>query len=98
MQDLLKDHLVENTDGEMLFFTLTCAVCGKVWKSTPIPNQGDRESRLAARKHAVAEAAQRSHMCPFCGQPVCEACFVNVEGITLCVKCARRLQERIDEK
>lgn len=98
MQDLLKDHLVENVEGEQFLFTLTCAACGAVWKSAPIPNPSDKESRLAARKHAAEAAMQRSHMCPFCGRPVCEGCFVNVEGITLCVNCARRLQERLDEE
>ena len=34
MQRLLKDHLVEHQDGETVFFTRTCTVCGAVWHSS----------------------------------------------------------------
>ena len=88
MQRRLKDHLVAHQDGERIFFTRTCTVCGEVWRSAA--HQGmDREL-------AAAEASGTTHMCHFCGRPVCCKCVTDVEGIALCVSCAARLRERID--
>ena len=95
MQGLLKDHLVENADGEQFCYSLTCAGCGMVWKSTPVSGRSGKESRLAARKAAAEEAAKQIHMCSFCGRPVCGTCFTDVEGISMCQQCARRLRERV---
>ena len=95
MQGLLKDYLVENTEGDKLCFSLTCSGCGAVWKSMPVPG-GGKEVRLSARKAAAEEAKQQTHMCSFCGRPVCRTCYVNVEGISMCKQCAQRLRERMD--
>ena len=88
MQGLLIDHLVEHTDGKMTCFSLTCTICGAVWKSSMQPD--------VDRKAAAREVAKQTHMCPFCGNPVCDRCFVDMDGITLCAQCARRLRERIE--
>lgn len=88
MQGLLIDHLVEHRDGEKINFSLTCTICGTVWKSAALPG--------LTRKAAAEEAAKQIHMCPFCGRPVCENCFANVDGITLCAQCGQRLRERIE--
>ena len=88
MQGLLIDHLAEHRDGENLSFSLTCTICGTVWKSTAFPG--------LTRKAAAKEAAKQIHMCPFCGRPVCESCFVDVDRITLCSQCSQRLRERIE--
>lgn len=88
MQGLLKDHLVEHQDGEGVFFTRICTVCGEVWRSAARPEM-DREL-------AAAEAGGSTHMCHFCGRPVCCKCVTDVEGIALCVSCAARLRERMD--
>ena len=46
MQGRLKDHLVAHQDGERIFFTRTCTVCGEVWRSAA--RQGmDREQAAA---------------------------------------------------
>lgn len=88
MQGLLIDHLVEHRDGENVCFSLTCTICGAGWKSVSLPGLN--------RKTAAEEAAKQLHMCPFCGRPVCESCFTNVDGITLCDQCGQRLRERIE--
>lgn len=88
MQRLLKDHLVEHQDGETVFFTRTCTVCGGIWRSSA--------HREMNRELAAAEASGTTHMCHFCGRPVCGNCFTDVEGIALCVSCAARLRERMD--
>lgn len=88
MQGLLKDHLVICADSRDTCYCLTCSICGAVWKMTAHPGM-DRIS-------AAQEAAKQAHMCPFCGRPVCNNCFDDVEGITLCAQCARKLRERIE--
>ena len=88
MQGLLIDHLVEHKDPNGVYFTLTCTICGEIWKSDARPDM--------TRTAAAEEAAKQIRMCPFCGRPVCGNCFTNVEGITLCSQCGQRLQERIE--
>ena len=88
MQGLLIDHLVEHRDGENIYFSLTSTICGTVWKSAALPG--------LPRKAAAEEVAKQIHMCPFCGRPVCDSCFVDVDGITLCAHCGQRLRERIE--
>lgn len=95
MQGLLKDYLVEHGSDKKLCFSLTCSACGTVWKSTPVPG-GGKEAHISARKAAAEEAVGRNHMCSFCGRPVCEYCYVNMEGISMCKQCAQRLRERVD--
>lgn len=86
MQDLLKDHLVEHVQGDVRSFSLTCTVCGAVWKSEAA------EDGLAV----VTEAKKYNRMCPFCGRPVCLNCFEDIEGISLCTQCGQRLRSRMD--
>ena len=50
MQGLLIDHLVEHRDGENIYFSLTCTICGTVWKSAALPG--------LTRKAAAEEAAK----------------------------------------
>lgn len=88
MQDLLKDHLVEHVQGDGKSFSLTCTVCGAVWKSETADGKDD----LAV----MAEAKKYNRMCPFCGRPVCLHCFEDVEGIVLCTQCGQRLRRRMD--
>lgn len=89
MQGLLIDHLVEHTDGEGTWFSMTCTICGAVWMSRSLPGMN--------REKALQEVSEHNRMCPFCGRPVCDNCFVDVNGINLCAQCAQRLRERIGE-
>ena len=93
MQDLLKDYLVEHIEEDNIYFSLTCAVCGSQWHSTPMAR-----SALSSRDLDIAEAGTHNRMCTFCGRPVCLRCFEDVEGIFLCSQCAKDLRSRIDTK
>ena len=97
MQDLLKDYLVEHVEEDTVYFSLTCAICGNQWHSTPMAL-----SALCSRDLDIAptceEARAHNRMCTFCGRPVCLQCFENVEGIYLCTQCAKELRMRIETK
>ena len=60
MDNILKERLVNRSDKENFRFTLTCAVCGAVWQSTPIPVEGNRDhfqsAYLEAHQAAYREA------------------------------------------
>ena len=56
MQGLLIDHLVEHRDGENIYFSLTCTICGTVWKSAALPG--------LTRKAAAEEAAKQGYIQP----------------------------------
>ena len=87
MEKLLSDCLVEQQTETGYRYSLTCTLCGSVW-----------QSREMSREAAAKEAGEKSHICNFCGRAVCKACFADVEGIQLCVRCAARLRAKLDGK
>lgn len=87
MEKLLSDCLVEQQTETGNRYSLTCTLCGSVW-----------QSREMSREAAAKEAGEKSHICNFCGRAVCKACFADVEGIQLCVRCAARLRAKLDGK
>lgn len=92
----MKDYLVEHTDETGIWLSLTCTLCGRTW--TDKKRCLDKAGIPAAREAATKEAGRYTHMCYFCGRTVCEACYVNVEGIWLCIQCSFRLRSKIDKK
>ncbi len=92
MQDLLVDHLVEHPQKEGSCFSLTCAICRKVWRSTSVIG---KHTELEIGSAIAEEAMRDNRMCTFCGRPVCLNCFEDVEGISLCVQCGQKLRERL---
>ncbi len=97
MQDLLKDYLVEHIEENSVCFSLTCAVCGSQWHSTPMALSALRNRDLEIAT-VCEEAGTHNRMCTFCGRPVCLQCFEDVEGIFLCTQCAKELRMRIETK
>ncbi len=87
MEKLLSDCLVEQQTETGSRYSLTCTLCGSVWRS-----------REMSREAAAKEAGEKSHICNFCGRAVCKACFADVEGIQLCVRCAARLRAKLEGK
>lgn len=87
MEKLLNDYLVEQQTETGNRYSLTCTLCGRVWKS-----------REMSREAAAREAGGKSHICHFCGRAVCKQCLDDVEGIQLCVRCAAKLRAKLDIK
>lgn len=87
MEKLLNDYLVEQQTETGSRYSLTCMLCGRVWKS-----------REMSREAAAREAGGKSHICHFCGRAVCKQCLDDVEGIQLCVRCAAKLRAKLDIK
>ena len=87
MEKLLKDYLVEQQTETGNRYSLTCMLCGSVWKS-----------REMSREAAAKEACGNSHICHFCGRAVCKQCFADVEGIQLCIQCAAKLKAKLGAK
>lgn len=96
MDRLLKDYLVEHTDETGTRLSLTCTLCGKTWMDRC--RRLDKSGIYAARESAAKEAGKYSRICSFCGRVVCEDCYVNAEGIRLCVQCSSRLRAKLDGK
>jgi hypothetical protein len=92
MERLLKDYLVDRTREKENCYSLICAVCGKIWTSTPRADQ----ARGADKEAAAHEAADGNSICRFCGRPVCLECLEDVEGILLCTQCADKLRQRLE--
>ena len=84
MEKILKDFVVEQQTETGSRYSLTCTLCGSVWRS-----------REMSREAAAKEAGEKSHICHFCGRAVCKKCFTDVEGIQLCVRCAARLKAKL---
>ena len=97
MQDLLKNYLVEHIEDDTLCFSLTCAVCGKQWHSTPVALSDPCSPDLDIAP-ICEEVGAHNRMCTFCGRPVCLQCFEDVDGIFLCTQCAKELRKRIETK
>lgn len=96
MERLLKDYLVKHSDEKGTCYLMTCTVCGRVWRSGI--SQAEDDAPANVRERAAKEAAERNCVCPFCGRPVCQSCFEEVEGISLCVQCANKLRKRLESQ
>ena len=95
MQDVLKKYLVESAHGGGKCFSLTCAVCGTVWRSTAVEVCTDGDDASCPKEFTVEEAKKYNRMCTFCGRPVCLKCFKDIEGISLCTQCGQLLRKRL---
>lgn len=95
MQDVLKKYLVESAHGGGKCFSLTCAVCGTVWRSTAVEVCTDGDNASRTKEFAVEEAKKYNRMCTFCGRPVCLRCFEDIEGISLCIQCGQTFRKKI---
>lgn len=95
MERLLKDCLLETADESGLYFTRVCTHCGGTWSGQR--RFRDKTELAAGREAAAEEAAKSSRVCNFCGQVVCSKCFVNVDGIQLCVQCGSKLKSRLEQ-
>lgn len=95
MERLLKDCLVECPEGSGICHLVTCTVCGRTWKSATL--EKDAACVDGNREAAAKEVSQFIRICNFCGRPVCEACFEDVEGIFLCVQCGEKLRKRLED-
>lgn len=92
MEKLLKNYLVEHTDEKGIRFSVTCMVCGESWLSGPMTNK----DAGAARETAAQEASDSYRVCQFCVRPVCDSCFTEIEGISLCVQCGEKLRRKLE--
>jgi len=89
VESILKERLVNRSDKEHFKFTLTCAVCGKVWQSTPFSCSDG--TYVQARQAAYREATEQFGVCRLCGDPVCEDCRVTMGEMTVCGTCAKKM-------
>lgn len=92
MEEILKDHLVDCSDIHGTRFSLTCMVCGRRWMSSVQTSEGH-----IARSMAAKEAMLHDRVCDICGQPVCNACMVDLDGILLCRRCADIVKKKLGD-
>ncbi len=102
MKQRIKEHFVDCLEKGGLCFSLTCTVCGTVWKSTVIkPEAPVAIKRLGqneynrAKEAAYLEAATAFTGCRLCEAPVCNKCMVLLGDMEVCRSCAERLQSRL---
>ena len=89
MNNILKERLVNRSDKDSFRFTLTCAVCGGVWQSTPLSFSGYTYAQ--AQQAAYMEAVERFAACKLCGDPACENCYITIGEMTVCGTCAKKM-------
>lgn len=93
MERILKDYLVDRSGGgQGMRFSLTCMVCGGRWMSTVQTTE-----KSAARAAAAKEATLHNCVCGICGQPVCNACMVDMNGMSLCRQCADKVKRKLGD-
>lgn len=105
MNRLLRENLVSCSDKENFCFSLTCKVCGNIWKSSPMPFNGDsvkhtsqnpqllfQNEFVKAKEIALVEAETNFHSCRLCGAPICAKCIISLNDMKICKICADRLE------
>ena len=102
MKQRIKEHFVDCSDKNGFCFSLTCTVCGTVWKSTIVkPEVSAAVKRLyqneynRARETAYLEASKVFTNCRLCEAPICDNCKVLMGEMVVCSSCARRLQSKL---
>lgn len=102
MKQRIKEHFVDCSEKNGFCFSLTCTVCGTVWKSTIIkPETSTAVRRLSqkeyirAKEAAYLEAANVFTSCRLCEAPVCNNCMVLLGDMEVCSSCAKRLQSKL---
>lgn len=102
MKQRIKEHFVDCSDKNGFCFSLTCTICGTVWKSTLMkPEVSTAVKRLyqneynRAREAAYLEAATAFTGCRLCEAPVCKKCMVLMGDMEVCSSCARRLRSKL---
>ena len=102
MKQRIKEHFVDCSEKGGFCFSLTCTVCGTVWKSmvikpeasTVIKRLGQNEYNRA-KEAAYLEAASAFTSCRLCEEPVCNNCRVLLGDMEVCRSCAKRLQSKL---
>lgn len=92
MERILKDHLVDRSGVQGTQFSLSCMVCGGRWMSSV-----QTVDKGTAKEAAAKEATLHNRVCGICGQPVCNACMVDVDGISLCRQCADKVKRKLGD-
>jgi len=60
VKQFIKDHFSDCSNEEQFCFSLTCAECGAVWKSTPIRfSKADEQAATEARQIIIRTLYQR---------------------------------------
>ena len=102
MKQRIKEHFVDCSEKNGFCFSLTCTICGTVWKSTIIkPETSTAVRRLSqkeyirAKEAAYLEAANVFTSCRLCEAPVCNNCMVLLGDMEVCSSCAKRLQSKL---
>lgn len=102
MTQRIKEHFVDCSEKGGFCFSLTCTVCGKVWKSSIVkPEVSTAAKRLyqneynRAREAAYLEAVTVFKSCRLCEAPVCNNCMVVMGEMEVCSSCAKRLQSKL---
>jgi len=102
MKQRIKEHFVDCSKKDGFCFSLTCTVCGTVWKSTIIkPETSTAVRRLSqkeyirAKEAAYLEATNVFTSCRLCEAPVCNNCMVLLGDMEVCSSCAKRLQSKL---
>jgi len=102
MKQRIKEHFVDCSEKNGFCFSLTCTVCGTVWKSTIIkPETSTAVRRLSqkeyirAKEAAYLEATNVFTSCRLCEAPVCNNCMVLLGDMEVCSSCAKRLQSKL---
>lgn len=90
MDNILKERLVNRSDKEQFQFTLTCAVCKKVWHSTLLTH-ADRTYEQALQT-AYQEATEQFSICRLCGDPACRDCQITMGEMIVCGTCAKKMK------
>lgn len=102
MKQRIKEHFVDCSDKNGFCFSLTCTVCGTVWKSTIVkPEVSAAVKRLyqneynRAREATYLEASKAFTSCRLCETPVCNNCMVLMGDMEVCSSCAGRLRSKL---
>ena len=102
MKQRIKEHFVDCSKKDGFCFSLTCTVCGTVWKSSIVkPEVSTAAKRMYQNEHnrakeaAYLEAATAFKICRLCEAPVCNDCMVVMGEMEICSNCAKRLQSKL---
>ena len=105
----LKTYMVDHSDAQHFRFTMNCPICAKRWDSASVAmspkavsegyvGKTYQDERIWALDEAACQAAKQFDQCPICGKPVCRACMVTDEDLTMCKSCLSLLEDRMGKR